>query len=142
MTDLVLKSIRKGKTNEQLLACDVLMLTFVQFGLLNSDVITTLNDSKKILLDLIEDEKVEPEVRAACVKAFGFGIFCANENSAEGITILDKLEGIFSQSYAKGDGTLRNFTPKVYELHAAALSTWCLLLCTMPLQFVNKLGAK
>lgn len=116
------------------------MLTLLQFGSINSEVV--VSDSKKLLIELIDDEKVDPEVRAACVRVLGLAMFCANENSADSISILDKFEAIFSNSYAKGDGTLRTFAPRVYELHAAALSTWCLLLCSMPLHFVNKLSQK
>ena len=142
LCESLLKSLKKGKTAEQLLACDVLSLTFVQFGAINTDVVTILSESRKLLLELIEDEKAEPEVRAACCKTLGMGIYCTNENWSDSVPILDKFESIFSNSYAKGDGTLRTFAPKLYELHAAALSTWCLLLCSMPLHYVNKLSQK
>ncbi len=119
------------------------MLAVVQFGILNQDVITILGEAKKLLMEHIDDEKVEPDVRAACVKALGLGIFTANDTSSSDTSlVLEKLEGIFASSYAKGDGSIRAYSPKVYELHTAALSTWCLLLCTMPLHFVNKLSQK
>lgn len=142
MTECLLKSLKKGKTTEQVLASDVLMLTLVQLGSNPPDTISILNESKQTLLELSEDEKVEPEVRAECVKALGLAVFVTNESSTDTVSILEKMESIFSQSYAKGDGTLRIHSPKMYELHTAALSTWCLLLCTMPLPFVNKLSQK
>jgi hypothetical protein len=142
LTESLLRSIKKGKASEQLLATEVLMLSFLQFGIVNSDVIAILGDSRKLLLDTLDDEKVEPDVRAACIKALGLGIFCANETTTDSITVLEKLELIFANSYAKGDGSLRVYSPKVYELHAAALATWGLLLCSMPLHFVNKLSQK
>jgi len=95
-----------------------------------------------MLVDLIEDEKVDPEVRAACIRTLSLALFSTNDNSTDTMTILEKFETLFSSSYAKGDGTLRTFTPKVYELHSTALSAWCLLLCIMPLPYVNKLAQK
>lgn len=143
ITESTLKCIKKGKSSEQLLACDVLMLTFIQFASYQTEVSKILLDSKQLLIELIDDDKVEPEVRAACVKTLGLGLFITNDiNLVDIVSILDKLEALFSQSYAKGDGTFRILMPKMYELHAAALSAWCLLLCIMPLPFVNKLSQK
>ena len=142
LTEGLLKCLKKGKTNEQLLACDVLMLTFIQFGYISSEVSSLLTDSKQTLVEFIDDEKVEPEVRAACAKAYSLAVFITNEASYDVAAVLDKLESLFASSYAKGDGTLRTFAPKVYELHSTALSAWCLLLCIMPLTYVNKLAQK
>ena len=142
LTEGLLKCLKKGKTNEQLLACDVFMLTFIQFGYITSEVSSLLTDSKQTLVEFIDDEKVEPEVRAACAKTYALAVFITNEASYDVAAVLDKLESLFASSYAKGDGTLRTFSPKVYELHSTALSAWCLLLCIMPLSYVNKLAHK
>ncbi len=136
------KKLNKGKTNEQLLACDVIMLTFIQFGYLSTEMTAILNDSKQTFVEFIDDEKVDPEVRASCAKAYALAVFITNEASYDIAAVLDKLEALFASSYAKGDGTLRTFTPKVYDLHSTALSAWCLLLCLMPLSYVNKLAQK
>lgn len=42
------------------------------------------------------------------------------------------LETIFSASYVSNDNTTPNVTRELQELHTAALSSWCLLLSTMP----------
>ena len=118
------------------------MLTFIQIGLSGTDVMSFLNECKQLLIDLMEDDKVEPEVRTVCAKAYGLAMFIANDSSFDMAAVLEKLENLFSPSYAKGDGTLRVFTPNVYELHSTALSTWCLLLGIMPFSFVNKLSLK
>lgn len=137
-----MKCLKRGKTSEQILTADVIMLTFIQIGCIGTDAIAFLNECKSTLIELMEDEKVEPEVRAACAKAFGLGIFIANDSSVDMLVVLDKLEALFAGSYAKGDGSLRVLAPKVFELHSAALSTWCLLLCIMPLSLVNKQALK
>lgn len=138
----MIKSLKKGKSNEQILAANVLMLTLVQLGPSPTDTNAIFADSRQILTELIDDEKVDAEVRAECVKCLALAVFLINENSTDTISILEKFANIFSNSFAKGDGTLRTHSPKVYELHAAALSSWCFLLCTMPLHFVNKLSQK
>ena len=137
-----MKSLKRGRLSEQLLAAEVIMLTFIQLGFSSADSLEFLNESKPQLIELIEDEQVDPEVRAICAKTLGLALFVTNDNSTDTVAILDKLEHIFSNSYAKGDGTLRTFTPKVYDLHSTALSAWCLLLCIMPLPYVNKLAQK
>jgi hypothetical protein len=45
---------------------------------------------------------------------------------------MKSLETIFSKSYLLGDGTVPIVTRNLQELHTAALSSWCLLLSTMP----------
>ena len=42
------------------------------------------------------------------------------------------LESIFSSSYLLNDGTSPIVSRPLQELHTAALSSWCLLLSTMP----------
>ena len=118
------------------------MLTFVQIGNSSTETLSFLNQLKTPLLEIIEDEKMDTDVRAASVKALGFGIFTSNENSADAIGILDKFEAIFSGSFAKGDGTLRTLTAKTYDFHSATLATWSLLLSIMPMHVVNKLCVK
>ena len=118
------------------------MLTFVQIGNSSTETLSFLNQLKTPLLEIIEDEKMDSDVRAASVKALGFGIFTSNENSADAIGILDKFETIFSGSFAKGDGTLRTLTAKTYDFHSTTLATWSLLLSIMPMHVVNKLCVK
>lgn len=142
ISESLLRCIKKGKSNEQVLACQCLQLTMIQFATVQSDAMSLLADSRPLLVELIDDDKLEPEVRAECIRTLGLALFITNENSNDTISVLDKLDALFAQSYAKGDGSLRLLTPKTYELHAAALSTWCLLLCVMPLPYVNKLAQK
>lgn len=122
------------------MACQCLQLLLVQFASAQSDSMTILSESRPLLVEMIDDDKLEPEIRAECVRTLGLALFITNESSNDTISVLNKLEALFAQSYAKGDGSVRILTPKTYELHAAALSTWCLLLCVMPLPYVNKLA--
>jgi len=141
LTESLMKCLKRGKQSEQLLAADVIMLTFIQFGYLVSDAQAFLAEAKPTLVEFMDDEKQDPEVRAACAKVYGLGMFIANDNPLEIMSSLDKLETLFAISYAKGDGTLRtNVPPKIYELNSTALSVWCLLLCIMPLSYLNKIA--
>lgn len=142
LTESLLKSLKRGKTNEQLLACDMIMLTFIQLGILNTETVAFLGDAKQAFEENISDEKLDADVRAACAKAYALAVFVTNEASYDIAGILDKLEAIFAASYAKGDGSLRNFTPKVYDLHSTALSSWSLLLCIMPISYVTRATQK
>lgn len=118
------------------------MLTFIQLGILSTDVISFLGDAKDTLETFMIDEKLDPEVRAACSKAYALAIFIANDHSYDIVAVLDKLESIFSGSYASGDGSIKTFTPKVYDLHSTALTSWSLLLSMMPLSYVTKATQK
>ncbi len=90
----------------------MMALVLVQFGYFTSDSMAFLAETKDTLLQFAEDEKQDPEVRLWCVKVLGFALFITNEQSADIVPILEKLELIFANSYAKGDGTLRTFAPK------------------------------
>jgi hypothetical protein len=142
LTESLLRSLKRGKASEQVLAADVMTLTFIQFGYYSTETVAFLNDAKQTLIEFIDDEKVDTEVRALCVRTLGFAFFITNEASADIMPVLEKLEVIFAQSYAKGDGSLRTFTSKQYDLQTSALCTWSLLLTILPLQIVNKLAQK
>jgi len=130
--------LKRGKTSERVLACEVMSLTYLQIGILPQDVNQFVSESRQLLTELLDDSECDPEVRAACAKTYALAVFVANDPSYDNVSVLNKLESIFSQSYAKGDGSLNSFQPKVYELHSAALSSWSLLLSIMPLSFVTK----
>lgn len=138
LTEGLLRCLKRGKSAEQVLACDLINLTFIQIGILSQDVVQFLAESKQLLLELMEADTVDPQVRAACAKSYALAVFVANDPSYDNLGVLAKLEAIFSQSYAKGDGSIRTFTPKVYDLHSSALASWSLLLSIMPLSYVAK----
>ncbi len=142
LTDALLKSLKRGKTSEQVLACDVMSLTYLQIGILPQEVNQFVSESRQLLIELLDDAECDPEVRAACAKTYSLAVFVANDPAYDNASVLNKLEAIFSHSYAKGDGSLRTFLPKVYDLHSAALSSWSLLLSIMPLSYVTKATQK
>jgi len=142
LTDGLLKCLKRGKSNEQILACEVMMLTLIEIGILSEDVSSFLSDTKQILTEHMDDEKCDADVRAACAKVYALTVFINNDPSYDNVGVLNKLETIFALSYCKGDGSVRNFTPKVYDLHSSTLSSWSMLLCIMPLSYVTKATQK
>ena len=138
----MLKSLKRGKSSEQLLACDVLALTFLQLGIVAADVAASLQEARDTLETLLADERLEAEVRAACAKTLALALFVANDHSHDIAATLDTLEALFSRAHANGDAATQVFAPSVCDLHATALSYWALLLCMMPLAFVSKATQK
>ena len=55
------------------------------------------------------------------------------------VELMKFLEMIFAKSYLLGDGTVPVVTRALQELHTATLSSWCLLLSTMPDNFAHDL---
>lgn len=57
------------------------------------------------------------------------------------LSLMQTLEGVFSGSYLKGDGSVPNITPELAMLHAAAISSWTLLFTLMsPGDVYNMMG--
>lgn len=52
---------------------------------------------------------------------------------------MKSLEAIFAKSYLLNDNTTPNVTREIHDLHTAALSSWCLLLSTMPNNYAHDL---
>lgn len=57
--------------------------------------------------------------------------FLSGNDAADTIEIVQLLSNIFSGSYLKGNGALANISTEVAALHAAAISSWTLLLTVM-----------
>jgi len=142
LTDLIVHCLKKGKSHsEQLLAAEALAMFFTQFGN-STDGEAYLTDIRETLITFIKDEKLAPELREMCIKAFGAGIFMVSENIADAQDTMGLLESIFVGSYKKGDGSIRILTNELYQLHTTALSVWSLLLSTMSTSYVNSITKK
>lgn len=145
MTDSILKCLKRGKAREQVLAAECLSLIFVQLGF-SGESASLFEDSHGMLIEKIENDKEnEPEVRAACTRCLGLGIFLNNENDMQDTNDIEiffnKIEATFASLF-KGDGTVRNLTPAGYELHTEALSMICLLLSVMSTSYTSQIAQK
>merc|ERR1711881_203798 len=67
------------------------------------------SELKPLLIQITNDKTAAPASRAA-------------------VSTMEVLEGVFSASYCKKDGTVPQPSPEHQALHCAALSSWTLLL--------------
>lgn len=68
--------------------------------------------------------------------------FLSGNDAADTLDIVQLLSGIFSGSYLKGNGTIAAVSADVAALHAAAISSWTLLLTVMtPAEIYNLLAS-
>lgn len=54
--------------------------------------------------------------------------FLSGNDATDTMEIMQLLSSIFSGSYLKGNGAIANISTDVAALHAAAISSWTLLL--------------
>ena len=57
--------------------------------------------------------------------------FLSGNDAVDTIEIVQLLSGIFSGSYLKGNGAIATISSELAALHAAAISSWTLLLTIM-----------
>lgn len=57
--------------------------------------------------------------------------FLSGNDTTDTIEIVQLLSGIFSGSYLKGNGAIATVSTEMAALHAAAISSWTLLLTVM-----------
>lgn len=68
--------------------------------------------------------------------------FFSGNDATDTIEIVQLLSNIFSGSYLKGNGAAATISPEVAALHAAAISSWTLLLTVMsPPDIYNMLAS-
>ncbi len=64
MVECIHRCLKRGKLNEQVLAARALALLFIQFGY-STDSEYLMNETRETLVNLIKNDKLEAEVRAA-----------------------------------------------------------------------------
>lgn len=57
--------------------------------------------------------------------------FLSGNDAVDTVEIVQLLSNIFSGSYLKGNGAIANISTDMAALHAAAISSWTLLLTIM-----------
>lgn len=68
--------------------------------------------------------------------------FLSGNDAADTVEIVQLLSSIFSGSYLKGNGAIANVPAGTAALHAAAISSWILLLTVMtPADIYNLLAS-
>jgi len=124
LTDIVERSMKKGKTAEQIAASRLAVLLCIQLGgsPTSEDVI---KDLQSVFITLMSDPSAPMKSRAAAASALGDCCFLVSEPE-EFEVIINSLEKIFlARSGA-------NAPEDFYALQIAALSAWTLLYTLLP----------
>lgn len=126
--DIIEKSIRRGKGNEQALAAHLAPLLIMQLGG-DEEIAKSIGT---LLLVTAQNKSNTFDARAKCVSALALLNFLGGDDIGDVIALMQQLEGIFCGSYLKGDKTPSAVAADAGALHAAALSAWGLLLTLIP----------
>ncbi|CAF1392944.1 unnamed protein product [Rotaria sordida] len=121
--------LKKSNESEGQLAAIVTSLFIIQLGETNNEIFLKFHD---IIMPILRDESKSPLLRKNYAKAIGIICFIACEDIPATLELMKTLEIIFSRSYLHNDGTIPIVNHDLQELHTAALSSWCLLISTMP----------
>lgn len=122
--DVVQRSIKKGKGAEVVAASRLAVL--LALGLMDCEEI--YSELKPLLIQITNDKTAAPASRAAVATTLAGLCFLGGGEIAEVVSTMEVLEGVFSASYCKKDGTVPQPSPEHQALHCAALSSWTLLL--------------
>jgi hypothetical protein len=128
MMDIVERSLKKGKGQEQCLAAKMATLLLVQLQG-DEEVVKTLSP---LLQHTLLDNSADKNSRAKSCISLGLLYFLGIDDIGDVIQLCQVLEGVFAKSYLKGDSSQSSATSDDAILHAAALSSWALLLTLIP----------
>lgn len=127
--DIIEKSLRRGKGNEQVFAAQLAPLLLLQLG--GGDEVG--RGLGPLLLTTAQNKSNTFDARAKCCSALALLYFLGGDDIGDMVLLMQQLAGIFSGSFLKGDGTTPStVTAEAGALHSAALSAWGLLLTLLP----------
>ncbi|XP_076758059.1 interferon-related developmental regulator 2 [Xylocopa sonorina] len=130
ITDSIERGLKKGRSEEQSSAARLSTLLCVQLGIYESAEVACRN-LKSILTFIASDTTASTQARSECCWALSMNQFLSGNDAADTIEIVQLLSGIFSGSYLKGNGAIATISPEIAAMHAAAISSWTLLLTVM-----------
>jgi len=123
ITDIVEKSLKKGKGSEVISASKLALLLGVQL-FQPEEMYTAL---KGTMLPYASDNTQAATSRASVVTGAAGLCFIGGGELAEVVHVMKLLETIFTASLPKKDGTQANHSVETMALHTASLSAWALL---------------
>lgn len=124
VTENVMRCLKKGKGNEQVVAAACLSLLTLQLGPEAENVFST---SQPYLTTLLADNSTSVAARGACATSLATMCFVCCDDYEMIRSIAKSLENIFSGGYGKGENS-PSVSPDQSWLMSQALSAWCLLL--------------
>ncbi|XP_035221030.1 interferon-related developmental regulator 2-like isoform X2 [Stegodyphus dumicola] len=121
MCDVVERSLKRGKGEEQILGAIVAALICTQLGSVEESE-TVFQTIQPILLILLSDPVIPPAVRAQVIQS-----------------TMESLHSVFSASFFKGNGVAPTHKPEISSLHSSALLAWNLLLTVLSPPYIMDL---
>jgi len=85
-----------------------------------------------VLKTTMMDTSASCQSRTACAEALGVLSFLSDQEPQAFKETMTLLEGIFSASYLKGDGSTPNHCPNTTNVHSSAMASWNLLMTVVP----------
>ncbi|XP_014237348.1 interferon-related developmental regulator 1 [Trichogramma pretiosum] len=136
LTDAIERSLKKGKGEEQSTAAKLSTLMCAQLGDYAEDV---YKDLKPTMTKIANDNAASIAGRSECCWSLSMNQFLSGKDLSEFLELSQLLSNVFAGSYLKGNGAMAKVTPELAVLHAAAISSWTLLLTTMNSGDINNL---
>ncbi|XP_033223570.1 interferon-related developmental regulator 1 [Belonocnema kinseyi] len=130
ISDSVERGLKKGRGEEQSTAARLSTLLCVQLGAFDSAELVC-RDLKSTLTFIANDNSASTNARSECCWALSMNQFFSGNDESDTVEINQVLTAIFAGSYLKGNGALATVSADMAALHAAAISSWTLLLSVM-----------
>lgn len=130
ISDAIERGLKKGRNEEQGCAAQLAPLLCVQLGASDGSE-QVYKELSPILTTIINDKSVSPLARSKCCMSLATITFLAGGDIGDVLSLMQQFEGIFCNSYLKGDKSVPNVVPEVGLLHASALNAWTLLFTLM-----------
>lgn len=127
LTDIIERSLKKGKTTEQMAAARLAVLLCCQLPD-PADTESVFKDLQPTLLIQCLDKTASPAARISCCTCLSLCSFLAGGELNCIISLMKNFESIFKASYLKGNRSVPSHSPEISALHNAALLSWSLLL--------------
>ncbi|XP_076363065.1 interferon-related developmental regulator 1-like [Tachypleus tridentatus] len=140
VTDMLERSLKKGKGEEQEIAAILTALVSIHLGVGN-ECETLFHEIGPIFSQIVADPTASCLARAKCATALGLCSFITSSGVSGLALNMQLLHTVFSGSFLKGNGAVPSHSPEVATLHSHALLAWCLLVTILSTSQVLELAA-
>ncbi|XP_005106666.1 interferon-related developmental regulator 1 [Aplysia californica] len=128
VSDNLVKCLRKGKGEEQIVATSCLGLMAIQLG---PEAESMFMSVQPVLSVLLTDNSSHYKVRGMCATTLAMMCLLCSDDLEKTKTAIKSFEDIFKLGYGKGENS-PSVPPEMSWLMSQALSAWCLLLTVAP----------
>lgn len=138
MSDVVERSLKRGKGEEQILGANLAALLCTHLGSVQESE-TVFQSLQPILQVLMADPSASVAVRAQCATSLGLCCFISCSAPEVIQSTMDSLHAVFSGSFFKGNGVAPMLKPEISSFHSSALLAWTLLLTILSPPYIMDL---